>query len=328
MRVVVTVAFAVATAGTVQTGQGILEEIVVSVNGEPITRTEIDERLRVTREATGTREADPGLLTRVLRDAVDERLMTQRAADLRLDVSEQDVDRILANVQAESHVESDAAFDELLRAEGMSRAKLRAATRRQLLISQVRELASGNLTVSNDEALKYFTAHRQDLSMPAGVTFREIQIAVPQPGAVPDRERDRAIVKVVAAGDRLAQGTAFETVARELSESASRESGGLVGPVDAASLEPSIRTALEALRPGAVSPPLETTAGYGFLKLEDSRPAAAPTFHENREKILDVLLLEKQRVAVEALLTRLRFSAILEWKRRDLQAAYERPPYR
>ncbi len=164
MRVVVTVAFAVATAGTVQTGQAILEEIVVSVNGEPITRTEIDERLRVTREATGTREADPGLLTRVLRDAVDERLMTQRAADLRLDVSEQDVDRILANVQAESHVESDAAFDELLRAEGMSRAKHRAATRRQLLISQVRELASGNLTVSNDEALKYFTAHRQDLS--------------------------------------------------------------------------------------------------------------------------------------------------------------------
>ena len=86
--------------------------------------------------------------------------MTQRAADLRLDVSDQDVDRILADVQAESHVESDATFDELLQTEGMSRAKRRAATHRQLLISQVRELASGKLTVSNDDALKYFAAHR------------------------------------------------------------------------------------------------------------------------------------------------------------------------
>jgi hypothetical protein len=85
--------------------QGILEQIVVIVNGDVITKTEIDERLRITRALTEegvASGADSGLLTRVLRDAIDERLMTQRATELGLSVRDEDVDGVLAAVEAES----------------------------------------------------------------------------------------------------------------------------------------------------------------------------------------------------------------------------------
>jgi peptidyl-prolyl cis-trans isomerase SurA len=312
--------------------QGVLEQIVVSVNGDIISKTEIDERLRVTRGLTDDAPGgviEPALLTRILRDAVDERLIIQRAAELGLDVGDADVDRVLATVRAESHVDSEAAFNELLEREGMSLVTLRATTRRRLLIEQVRQHLFGRLSVTHEEALRYYNTHRSEFIRRATVTFREVRIGVPPSGRVPDSERDRALVKVVRAADRLAGGAEFDTVARALSESASKGAGGLIGPIEPDGLEPSIRAALNALRPGAISPPVETSEGYCFLKLEASEAATAPTFHETRDRVVEALLAVKQRSALEGLLGRLRASAILQWKRPDLKAAYERPsPYR
>lgn len=307
--------------------QGILEQIVVTVNGDIITKTEIDERLRITRALTDGvgDDADPELLTRVLRDAIDERLMTQRATELGLDVRDEDVDRVLAAVRAESHVDSDAAFNELLDREGMSLATLRVTTRRRLLIEQVRQRLVGNLSVTDDEALRYYDTHRPEFTGRAMVRFREIVIAVPRRGLVSDGERDRALVKVVKAGDRLAAGTEFETVAGAFSESATKASGGLVGPIEPGALEPSVLAALKLLKPGAISAPVVTADGYCFLKMEGMDAASAQTFRGNREPIVEMLLGMKQRAALEGLVGRLREAAILQWKRRDLQAAYERP---
>lgn len=58
--------------------------------------------------------------------------------------------------------------------------------------------------------------------------------------------------------------------------------------------------------------------------MEGMDAASAPTFHGRRERIVDKLLAMKQRAALEDLVGRLRGTAILQWKRRDLQAAYER----
>lgn len=189
-------------AGAIE-DQGILEQIVVTVNGDVTTKTDIDERLRVMGAPADAIAAgagvDPALLTRVLRDAVDERLMTARAAELGLVVRDDDVDRVLATIRQESQVESEQAFSELLKREGMTLEILRATTRRQLLIEQVRQHLYRRLSVTNDEALRYFDAHRPELARHAAVTFREVRVVVPRPGAVPDSERDRAIVKVVGA---------------------------------------------------------------------------------------------------------------------------------
>ena len=295
-RLIARLVFAASVVSPLRPVQGILEQIVVMVNGDVITKTEIDERL-----------------------------MMQRADELGLDVGDEDVDRVLVTIRAESRVDTDAAFNELLDREGMSLATLRATTRRRLLIEQVRQRLVGRLSVPDNEALRYYDTHRPEFTSQATVRFREVRIAVPRQGVVPDSERDRALMKVVRVGDRLAAGAEFATVAGAFSESASQASGGLVGPVEPGALEPSVRAALKLLRPGAISAPVETSAGYCFLKMEGMDAAAAPTFHESRERIVEMLLAVKQRAALEDLVGRLRGAALLQWKRRDLQAAYERP---
>jgi parvulin-like peptidyl-prolyl isomerase len=307
--------------------QGVLEQVVVTVNGDIISKNEIDERLRVTRSlAENTAEAEePALLTRVLRDAVDEQLMMQRAAELGIAVADEDVNRVLETVKADSRVDSDDAFQALLEHEGMSLPILRANTRRRLVIEQVRLHLFSRISVSNDEALRYFNANRRELIHRERVTFRELRITVPRHGRVADAERDRALVNVVRARDQLASGIPFEAVAAAFSGPTSMKQGAAIGPVDMDDLEPPMRATLASLEPGAVSMPVETAEGYAFLKLEAHEAATTSGFHDSREQIVETLLNHKQLAALEELLARLRSAAILQWKRRDLQAAYDRP---
>jgi parvulin-like peptidyl-prolyl isomerase len=330
------VAAAIATAriagllpGPVAAAGQILEQIVVRVNGDPITSTELDERVRVTRALASRVDGAPTAIEEtpaILAEAIDELLLLQRAADLGFSATSEDVDRILAAIQAESHVASDLEFAELVRTQGITPEGLRERTRRQFLVERTRRQAVRQISISDEEAQKYYAAHRSELRHGASVTFREVVLSVPPPVRGGERERDAALVRVAAAGDRLAAGAPFERTAEELSESPSKTAGGLVGPIATDPLEETVRAALAALRPGDISLPVRTAAGYSFLKLETTSAAVDPTFAEAYGDIVQLLTAVKERAALEGLLDRLRASAVLQWKRGDLEAAYDRRP--
>jgi parvulin-like peptidyl-prolyl isomerase len=310
--------------------QGVLEQIVVRVNGDPITKTDIDERVRVTRALAPKDAAVSGaadaidLLPRILSDAIDELLMMQRAAELGLGVTEDDVDRVVATVRADSHATTDEAFDAILQSEGIALPALRASVKRQLLIERVRQHVFRRVSVGDEEARREFDRQNTGATRDRLVTFRELCVRVPAHGQVDDKERDRALVRLVAAGDKLGAGADFADVARTYSDAPSKSSGGTVGPVGVTGLDPAVRSALSGLRPGRVSRPVATAEGYCFLKLEKDVPGGVRSYREHRDAIIERLLAEKQRAALEDLLKRLRAAAILQWKRGDMRAMYER----
>jgi choline-sulfatase len=80
------------------------------------------------------------------------------------------------------------------------------------------------------------------------------------------RVADRARAEDVAR--RLAAGEDFAALARAVSKDASAAQGGDLGRVRVADLAEPLRSAARALAPGAVSPPLQTDAGYVLLKRE------------------------------------------------------------
>jgi parvulin-like peptidyl-prolyl isomerase len=320
----------------VSASQAVLEQIVVDVNGDVITKMELDERLRVTRRLASEpdvqrRTADPGslptaaaLLPGLLSDAIDELLMLQRAADIGITASDADIDATIAGVKAQSRVASDAEFDELLRREGISPAALRVSTRRQILLERLRQDLFQRVSVSDDEARSHYAAHRPDLARSAVVTFREIRVAVPAERHGAEKARDDALIKVVAAGDRLAAGADFAQVARDFSEAPSNAAGGLVGPVDPGELDAAVQRALAALNPRAVSAPVRTAGAYYYLRLESAGGPVLRSFDECRDEIIARLLPGKQRARLEEVLRRLRASAMLRWRQPELEAAYAR----
>ncbi|MEP6916829.1 MAG: peptidylprolyl isomerase [Acidobacteriota bacterium] len=317
--------------------QGILEQVIVTVNGDLLTSRQIDERVRVTLAGLADRHPDAAanlpapsaadLLPGILSDAVDELLMVQRAAELGLEATERDVDSVIASIKVQSRVDSDEAFAALLMTEGITLPALRDTTRRQMLIAAVKEQLFKRITVSDDEARRYFETHRASFERPATATYRELVVAIAPSGSGEQTTRDAALVKFVTAGDRLVSGIPFAQVARQYSEAPSAAAGGLVDaqPLDA--LDPMVRAALARLRSGELSGPVATSAGYQFLKLEAVAAALPPVFSEAAADSIERVREAKQQASVEALLDGLRGAAILRWKGPGFEALYDRRPH-
>ena len=67
---------------------------------------------------------------------------------------------------------------------------------------------------------------------------------------------------------QLAAGTAFEELARTVSEDASAPQGGDLGAVRLSDLAAPLRRAAEALGPGEVTGVIEIPGGYAILRRE------------------------------------------------------------
>jgi peptidyl-prolyl cis-trans isomerase SurA len=100
---------------------------------------------------------------------------------------------------------------------------------------------------------------------------------------------------------RLVAGEAFETLAREYSnDEATKESGGYLGEVEVAALEPSYAEALVGLNPGDVSPVLRTAGGYQILKLVSRTAARKPGYDEAKPWIRNLMETRKRQQKFEA----------------------------
>lgn len=321
--------------------QHVFERVVVKVNGDILTRQEIDERIRSViaqeedRSVTLTDiRAEPALqqkasalLPRIVGAAIDELLVLQRARELGFGATDVHVDRVIARMRLDNDITSDEEFADLLRSQGIRQDALRNSIRNQILIEQVRQDLVRRVTVSDAEAQAYY---RQQMTAAAAppVVFRELVVHLPpldetrtSPAAA--REYDRGLIRFVNAQDRIARGEAFAQVAKEVSDAPSKSAGGLVGPVAPESLPRPIRDALANLQPGRVTAPVRTADGYRLLTLEPVASPRAATFESMREAIVSELLAAKQAAAFLAVVKRLRAEALIDWKDVTLKTAYD-----
>ena len=83
--------------------------------------------------------------------------------------------------------------------------------------------------------------------------------------------------------------------------------------------------AVESLRLGAVSPPIETKLGWHLLKLLDSKNARDLTFEEVREEIICHLHNDQRERALKAVLSELRSTAVINRNEAAIKATIPAP---
>ncbi|MCX7013509.1 MAG: peptidyl-prolyl cis-trans isomerase, partial [Candidatus Sumerlaeota bacterium] len=99
----------------------------------------------------------------------------------------------------------------------------------------------------------------------------------------------------------------FAALAERYSDLDVESKGRVFGPVARGALWPEAEDALFALRPGGVTPLIETPTGLHILQLASRRPERQPpAFEEIADKLADQLLLERQAARRQALLAELR----------------------
>jgi peptidyl-prolyl cis-trans isomerase SurA len=318
----------------------IIEQVLVKVNGDIITKTELEERqigaLRQSKISPEVLKNDEQLkkalaevTPQLLVAAVDELLVIQLGREKGLKLSDEQFNRWLTSMRKDQNLEDDKRFEAALQQEGMTISDIRRNVEKQFLLEQVKnEEFGGKLQITEEEARQYYLANQKEFVDPATVTIREILIEVPtvmQQGRamVAVGKDDEAAKKADAVRAQLAAGDDFAKVASEVSASASKANGGLIGPIATTELSPDLQKMLEKMKPGEISQPMRAAKGYQILKLETSKESGVRPFDSVRDIVADRVYQERARTEMRKFIERVRRQAIIVWKNEELRKAYE-----
>ena len=321
----------------------IIEQVLVKVNGEVISKSDLEERqVEALRQKMNGQQVDPAALKndaqvkqmlaqvtpQILVNAVDELLLIQYGKDqLGLKMSDEQFRQIVNNIRKEQGLQDEAKFQQALASENMTLDDLRKSLERRMLIEQVqRQEVGSKLNITEEEAHQYYDKHPDEFTEAAAIMLREILVAMPtaKDGTFNAAQDQDARKKADDIRTRLLKGEDFAVLAKQLSDSNSKSNGGLIGPFSPADMSPQMKALVDKMKPGDITPPVRTPAGYEILKLDSAKAATLQPFESVRDLISDKVAGERTQTEMRKFLSRLRAQAIIEWKNPELKKEYDK----
>jgi peptidyl-prolyl cis-trans isomerase SurA len=342
MKCISTLVLAVALA--VPARAQIIERVLVKVNGDIFTQTELEERQTAAIRARMGVDFKPDMVNnseelkkavdevtpQLLVDAIDELLLLQMGKEKGYHLSDEQFKAWLENLRKEQNLTDDQKFQAALKQEGMTVDDLRKNVEKQFLVGQVqRDEVGSKLSITEEEARQYYLTHRSEFAEPATVSLREILIEVPSTtkggqSTISVAKQDEAESQAAALRTRLLAGEDFAKVAAEASAAPSKSNGGLIGPINLAEVSVSLQELIGKMKPGEITQPIRTTKGVQILKLETIKPASIQPFESVRDLVADKVHDARQQTEVRKFLARMRGQALIEWKNDELKKLYEK----
>jgi parvulin-like peptidyl-prolyl isomerase len=327
-------ASAIIAAGATAGQADILEQILVKVNGDIITKTDLEQRqIAAIRQRQANRPNSDAELQKALAeitpdvivDAIDELLFVQRGKELGYTLGNEQFQNIVDNIKKENKIETEEQFQAALKQEGLTMDDLRRQLERQMLFTRVQQAEVMNkVSVSEEEIKQYYDANKGAFSSTPQITLREILITVPASDkGVNVAQDDAAREKAEAILRRAQAGEPFARLAADLSDSSSKANGGLIGPINRTDLSEELQKEIEGLRPGEITRVLRTPRGYQVLKLESEVPSEVKSMEEARAEIGEKIAMGKRQAEMTRYLDRLRSQALIDWKNDEMKKAYE-----
>ncbi len=281
--------------------------IVAVVNSEPVTNTEVRNRMaRVVQaiSAQGGQLPPQNQLAReVLERLILEKAQLQSAHEQGLKVDDYAVDQAAQNVARQNNVSLEE-MQARLAADGISSTRFREELRNQMLLQRLQEQeVDRRVRVSELDIDQYLQEQRKagDISNMT-LNLGHIFIAVPEnatPAVVAQRE-----ARAREALEKLRAGEDFTAVVREYSDGPEARDGGVLGlrPVDRYP-ELFVHAAAPASQ-GAVVGPLRSGAGFHLLKvLEKSQQGMVSVVTQNHAR--HILLRPSEQLSERAAAERL-----------------------
>ena len=339
--VVLTLSALVAGLGAQEktTGQ-ILERIIVRVNGEILTQTQLaDRQTEAVRERNrgNANLTDAAVIQQinevtpdVLVNAVDELLVSQHGRELGAQFTDTEFKNALETIKKENNL-NDEQLKAAMAQEGLTLDQLRNNFERAYMIQAVQsQEILRKINITEEELRQFYNGHREELMTPATVTLREITVAIPgqaPTGAVMASPETLATAKAKIEGfrARIVAGEDFAAIAKSASDSPTKDNGGLVGPLNVDDINPVLRGVLDKIQPGQVSDIVEMPrGGYQIFRLEAREASALPPFESVRSRVEQAVRAIRLDAEMQKVRARLRKQAVVEWKDETLRTQYQR----
>jgi peptidyl-prolyl cis-trans isomerase SurA len=277
-----------------QGGSEAADKIIAVVGNRPILLSEVDEQINAEMQRRQQRTpSDTALLNPLRRDMiqqmVDLELLYQIAiTDTTVRVTDEQVnaavDEQVRNVRR--RYQSDQEYRADLKLSGFFspeeyRRWLTDTQRKELirnaLLDHLRGSGKLKAVIPTDRELRAaFEQEKGKQKRPETVSFKQVVIP-PRPSAA---AKARALAQADSILTELRNGADFETAAKRFSmDPASKEQGGSLGWFRRGQMETKFEDVAFALRPGTISPPVETPFGFHIIQVERVQPAEVSARH-------------------------------------------------
>jgi peptidyl-prolyl cis-trans isomerase SurA len=314
----------------------VIEQVLVKVNGDIVTKTEFEQRqvqmlrqrpefANVAPDSEELRKAIAEITPELILNAVDELLLLQRGRDQGWAMGDEQFNNIIENIRKENNITTDEQFQAALKQEGLTLAELRQSLEKQMLISRVQQQdVMSKIAVTEDESRAYYEKHKDQFTTPSSITLREILVDVPKTEqGINAAQDEEAKEKAENIHSRLMAGEPFPRLAADLSDAPSKANGGLIGPFNSTDLAQPLLDRLKKMKPGDITEVTRTARGYQILKLESRSDEKVLSYDDARQQISDRVADEKRRGEMQRYVERLREQAIITWRNDELKKAYE-----
>ncbi len=252
---------------------GDLDRIVVIVNDDVITDTELTSRLAETKKQLALEKIkmppDNILRKQLLERMVLERLQLQLAAQTGIRVSDADVDQAIETIARRNKL-SVTDFRKTMVRSGIDVAAHRAQIRDQLTIQQLLEREINNRVTVTDSEVSNFLDNSQNRS-DMGIAYQLSHVLIGIPESASPEAIQAAKKRAEDIHRQLKQGADFEQLAVSYSQGADALKGGNLGWKQAGELPELFLGALKTMSPGDVSVILRSPNGFHILKLNNKR---------------------------------------------------------
>lgn len=271
----------------------VVERIVAIVNDGVVLLSEVDSVLE---DMLRAQPPPPGIdadrwrherRKEILDTLIAEKLLEQEVKKLRIEVTPQEVDRVVQTTMQE-HGLDEAKLRAALAQQGLTLEEYRDGLKKQLTKMKIVQLKVKSQVTVTDQDVK--TIAKQAVAQRAGafrVRASHILFLVPD-GQSGEPERQKA----EAAKKRIQAGEPFAKVAGEVSDdAASARRGGSLGEFGRGEMVPEFEAVAFAAEPGVVTGPVRSPFGWHLILVEErvqqKADAAAQEIEAVRQRLYE-----------------------------------------
>jgi parvulin-like peptidyl-prolyl isomerase len=257
--------------------------VIATIAGQEIHRNEFEQFIALKVGEVASSETADSLRSQMLDEYIRRRLVLDEAARAGLSVTAAEIEQA---AQESPQIKAAAAA-----------ADTREELARDLLIQKYyRQVLLRDVRVSDEEIQKYIEQNQSRLTDKPGFFVREIRVQ--------SKAEAEALRIEVTEGRRD-----FGTIARLRSDAPNAETGGLAR-YEEGQLPDVLEKAIQPLRPGDVSPVIESGYGFHLFKLERRvQPHAIEErrsqLDDRRSQLTEELIARRNQQAVDSALDRL-----------------------
>ena len=253
----------------------------------------------------------PKLEERALEQAIGAKLLLDRASQLDMPVSKEDVDAEIAKVV--SQVGGEENYRKALDAQGLSEEKFRAELEKGAKVNKLVEQACAGVPEPTEaEVEEFYNAHKEEFVSEPQVLCQHILVKFSEDD-MPE-VKDAALEKIRAIRDRIVAGGDFSEEAKKHSDCPSGANGGSLGWFGPGMMVPEFDRAAFGMKKGEVSGVVTTQFGHHIIYKADERPGGAQTLVDAHDQIKDLLRHEARGRAMDAFVAELRAAAKIEYR--------------